>query len=190
MFTPKIKRLGFFLLLLLVLLVLFFFLFKKIFWSEKEEIPSVPREQIPVQETPQKEEAFPFSEHEEQLIAESNLQTLATSFVERFGSFSSQSDFTNIKDVYPLVTEVYQKELEDLVEKSVPPAEYYGVTTRVLSIKIQMQDEQTGVATLLVSTQKEEAVGSVQNVRVRYQDIILHYVKEGGVWKVNAAAWQ
>ena len=40
-----------------------------------------------------------------------------------------------------------------------------------------------------MNTQREEAIGSPQNISVKYQEIELEYVMEGGVWKVDSANW-
>ena len=191
--THKTKRL---LIILLAFLFLLFVLF--LLWWVWKRVPEpssisktpVEREDIPREEKQNFQEIIPSYQSEKEAVTESSLQTLATSFVERFGSFSSESDFANIEDVYPLMSTSYQEEMEEVVAKSVAPADYYAITTRVLNIKIETLDEEAGTATVTVSTQREEAIADIQDVKVRYQTIVLTFVKENGIWKVDSALWQ
>ena len=192
--THKTKR------LIVILLALLFLLFVLLLlWWVWKRVPEpsslskapVEREDIPREEKKQTfQDNIPSYRNEEQVVVESSLQTLATSFVERFGSFSWESDFANIEDVYPLMSTSYQEEMEEVVAKSVAPADYYAITTRVLNIKIEILDEEAGTATVTVSTQREEAIADIQDVKVRYQTIVLTCVKENGVWRVDSALWQ
>ncbi|EKD32794.1 MAG: hypothetical protein ACD_76C00145G0002 [uncultured bacterium] len=114
---------------------------------------------------------------------------LAKTFSERFGSFSTESEFQNIRDVIPLATAGYSAELESMLTLSVTSGEYYGVSTRVISTDVISLNDAAGTASVSVNTQRQEAKVSVQNTRVYYQTIELDFVKESGVWKVSKASW-
>lgn len=111
-------------------------------------------------------------------------------FVERFASYSSESDFANVTDVVPLVTSTLATRLQaSAKEQQINSADraYYGISTKVISQKVQEQTD--SAATLLVSTQRAESIGSPGNTTVRYQDITVMLVKEGDSWKVNDYSW-
>ncbi len=118
--------------------------------------------------------------------------TVARTFVERIGSYSSQSNFQNVDDVSSLVTEKLNATLQQSAKKSreeEPEGDgYYGVSTAFLGTKT-ISESSTGI-TLMVQTQREEAFGSPANEEIRYQSIEVTLVKEGDAWKVDAFTWQ
>lgn len=118
-----------------------------------------------------------------------SVQTTVKTFVERYGSFSTEANFANLRDVLPLMT----GELEAATRATLanPPAatEYYGVTTKVVAVNVKAMDETALTATVTISTQREEAKGSPQNISVKYQSITLTLRKVSGEWKVSGATW-
>jgi len=127
---------------------------------------------------------------EEQIIAQTDIQSLSRTFVERYGSFSTESEFANLVDVMPLMSERFALTTQSLINSTEQDEEYYGVTTKVITIDVDEMDEESGVATATISTQREEAQSAVNNISVRYQTIVLTFVMEKGVWKVDSASWQ
>lgn len=133
----------------------------------------------------------------EQLQQEKQTRTqsagiIATSklFVERFGSYSNEADFQNIRDVIPLMSQAFgAATTADLATKKQPTG-FYGITTRVITVKVVSQDEKAGTATIDLSTQRVEENGSAQNTKTKYQDVELTFVKESGVWKIDSATWR
>ena|SRR3989338_4692785 len=120
------------------------------------------------------------------------VEAFSRSFVERYGSYSNQSDFENIENLYPFMTEKMQGSAEAFVmqERATQKRtqEYTGVTTRVLSTRIVTQSDSR--ATLTLKTQRTESGAALPAPRVYYQDIELSLVSEGGVWKVDEAKWK
>lgn len=79
------------------------------------------------------------------------VKQLSRIFIERFASYSNQSNNSNLQDVLPLATASMQKWLlTQTVEQS---DEYQGVTTKVLSSEILEQDENS--ASVAISVQQE-----------------------------------
>jgi hypothetical protein len=115
--------------------------------------------------------------------------TVGRIFVERFGSFSSESDYENIDDVMTLATTSLQSRLEDLAEtaRGERNDEYYGVSTRIITVKTEVATETS--ARFLITTQREEAIADPGNTSVRYQDIRVELLKEGDSWLVDAFTW-
>ena len=123
---------------------------------------------------------------------ESSLKAMALTFAERFGSYSNQSNFSNLDALRDLMT-VRMKIWADSYQASqagIEDAAYYGVTTQALSAQITAFEESLGQAEIVVTTQRQEAKVSTVNPRVFYQDLKLQLVKTGEGWKVDSAEWQ
>lgn len=120
------------------------------------------------------------------------IEAFARSFAERYGSYSNQSDFENIENLYPFMTEKMQVSAQAFVSaqraKQKGTETYAGITTRVLSTHSVSQTSLPAVLT--IKTQRTESGGALRNTRVYYQDIELSLVSEGGVWKVDQATWK
>ncbi|MFC1787927.1 hypothetical protein ACFLZY_01770 [Patescibacteria group bacterium] len=153
-------------------------------------IPVEQTQTPPVEITEQTTQPTAGQIEQEARIQSSSIQTLAKVFVERYGSFSSEAHFANLNDVMSLITDSLAAEFKRIPETTLPSPEYYGVTTRLVSVDVDFLDEQNGQASLTVNTQREEAKGSPQNLSVRYQGIKLEMEKVTGIWKVSSAVWQ
>lgn len=124
-------------------------------------------------------------ERQEELSA----ATLAGVFTERFGSYSSESDFANLYDVISLATSSYRQEILNLIArlKASSSGQYYGVTTRVISKTVIA--EEAGVTVFEVLTQREESIGDASSSSIRYQTLRLKLRQEDDLWKVDGAEW-
>lgn len=120
---------------------------------------------------------------------ELSVETVAKSFAERYGSYSSQSNFQNLRDLMPLMTSSFQVETENLIATLEVEDMYHGITTRVLSVDVTLSEDET-IATCDVQTQREEAWASPLNAEVTYQVLALLLVKDAGEWKVDNATWE
>jgi hypothetical protein len=118
--------------------------------------------------------------------------TFARIFVERFGSYSSESDFANVDDILALATPRFQAELESLVETYREQLEdqegYTGISTLFIGYKTLSETETS--ATLLVTTQREESVGNPDNTTLRYQDVEVALVRNGDSWLIDDVTWK
>jgi len=128
------------------------------------------------------------------LPRETSLAALARSFVERYGSYSNQSDFENIEVLYPFMTDRMRAAAEASTAANranrVPGSadSYTGITTKALAIKVRSQT--VSAAQVQVSTQRIESNIKTSSPRVYYQDIILTFEYKGGEWKVDEAEWK
>ena len=190
--TERQKRITIYALILLILLLLLGWLLFILF-SGGGESSEVTDETVVIEEV-----ADPIPERttisEEELEAErevrdtsSDVISLSKTFVERYGSYSNEADFSNLEDLIPLMSDSFAAETELFIDGAVAPEEYYGVSTQVITVSVE--GETDSAATVTLTTQREEAVESPQNTTVKYQDIQLTFVKEGGVWKIDSATW-
>lgn len=123
-------------------------------------------------------------------VAQAGIEAFARSFVERYGSFSNQSNYENLEDLYPFMTARLRREAEATVsaaraKSSGALPEYFGVTTRVMAVKKNSVSGDR--AELLIATQRQN---SGTNSALIYQDIALTLVKTEGQWKVDGATWR
>jgi hypothetical protein len=120
------------------------------------------------------------------------VEAMARSFAERFGSFSNQSNFENLTDLYPFMTKKMIQWAEDFIATRKGQAksqnEYFGITTKALATRIISQDKDQ--ITIVVTTQRRESTATTLNNRVYLQDIELKIVKENDLWKVDEAKWK
>ncbi len=128
---------------------------------------------------------------EPEQVGRESLGRLAASFAERFGSFSNQANFDNIKDLEVLMTEKmrlwsrnYIKELK--VQEQT--GQFYAITTKALNAKVVSYDSEAGQAKVKVTTQRQETKGQAAPA-VFYQDLVLQFAKQNGKWKVDSIAW-
>lgn len=169
--------------ILIALLVLLWFMFKQ---PRVPEAPTSVPEQQATQTVP---EVNPASVPAPGVVSAS---TVARTFIERFGSYSSESDFANVDDIMALATARYQEELRGIVagyrRQFSQQTNYSGVSTYVITLKTT--DESVAATSFLVTTQREEAVGNPGNTTVRYQDVDIDLVKVGDNWLIDDLRWQ
>ncbi|MFA6130945.1 MAG: hypothetical protein WC730_01630 [Patescibacteria group bacterium] len=116
--------------------------------------------------------------------------SIARSFVERFGSFSTEADYQNVTDVIPLATTQLSARLQTIAEEARAEEEgdYYGVSTRVIIVEVE--EETDDAVTLRLTTQREESIGSPEDTSLRYQDILVYLQKHEKSWLVDNFTWQ
>ena len=121
---------------------------------------------------------------------EVNLEQIARMFAERFGSYSNQSNFENIKDLQVFMTDYMKKWSEEYIAEHSTGASpiYWGVTTNALSIKSSDIDDSE--ATVVVATRRRETSADHDNYKVYNQDLKVLFKRVGGVWLVDGAYWQ
>ena len=60
-----------------------------------------------------------------------------------------------------------------------------------LAKEIKEYDEDSGQASILVHTRRQEAIGSTSNISNTFnQDIIIDLLKENDIWKIDNAKWE
>lgn len=120
---------------------------------------------------------------------ESPPDVIARTFVERFGSYSTDIDYKNVEDVMTLATAGLTGQLGDLLSdaRNAPETGYYGVSTHVISV--DTVDETDTTATLEMTTQRQETIDNPSNTSVRYQDIVIELTKSGNRWLVSNFTW-
>jgi len=119
---------------------------------------------------------------------EQALTTVARNFAERFGSFSTDSDYANLAEVKLLASARVSAQLDRLMTAEAG-AQYYGVSSKVLKVEITNLDESQGEAAVTVVLQREETNARQQNL-VYYQELYLTFISSAGNWLVDSYNWQ
>lgn len=118
------------------------------------------------------------------------LQQLASNFVERYGSYSNQSNYENIADLKPFMTQLMQKSADNFVAAKIKESNkiYFGISTRVLSSEILSINSNQAIVT--VNCQKQESTGSASNSKIYYETAQISFSKENSAWKVAKIEWK
>lgn len=116
---------------------------------------------------------------------------LARIFTERFGSYSNRNNFENITTLEPFMTERMQTEMAEYIDANTKegiPDEFYGITTTVVSTKLDGFTEEQS-ATVTVGTKRVETRGQ-QDPTVLTQDASVKFQYVEGNWKVDKFTWK
>lgn len=122
-----------------------------------------------------------------------DLQKMASSFVERFGSYSNHSNYGNITSLQTLMTDEMAERVQEFVKEKKSEeysGTYQGVTTNALTSEVNSFDSSSGNASIVVTTKRRESTDSESNVNTYTQKITVNFVKEDGMWKVDEAEWE
>jgi len=150
----------------------------------------------PVAEEPVKPTATvqPISRLKKAEVGADDLARMSSAFAERFGSFSNQSDYGNVRDLQIFMTDTMKiwadNYITDARARKIQTTIYYGIVTKAISNEVKQFDADIGQAEILVKTQRRESAGIAGNSATFYQDIIIKYVREQGVWRVSGIYWQ
>lgn len=174
-------------LLVLIVLFLLWWWFGRQFASPEQTLEPPPVENVVILpqkslviENPLPRGRSPLTEGELQV------RNLARNFTERYGSFSTESNFQNLKDLLPLVTRSLELDFEQTMAAAVREDQYRGVETKALSITVESLTPQS--AEVIVGTQRvwtDERLAAT----VSYQTIELTMVRIGDFWYVDTAEW-
>ena len=180
-----------------IIYVIFFYKFS----SQPEQIVEQPAAEQPaktiqpiVEQPVTPITAQPISPLKKAEVRSDDLARMASAFAERFGSFSNQSDYGNVRDLQIFMTETMkiwaENYINDARARKTQTTIYYGIVTKAISSEAKQFDADTGQAEILVKTQRRESAGIAGNSATFYQDIIIKYIREQGVWRVNGVYWQ
>ena len=127
-------------------------------------------------------------------LQQEDLKRLASSFAERFGSFSNHSNYGNIQDLKLFMSSKMKvwadKYITEAIARAADTSIYYGITTKAIAADVKQFDDNADRAEILVKTKRRESTGVTSNSSGFYQDIFINFAKENGAWKVDSAYWQ
>lgn len=114
------------------------------------------------------------------------LTLFSRTFIERYGTWSNQSNFENFNDLYPYMTDKLKIGTQTMVGQKMADFNvnnsYYGVTTKILSLEINdfNQDARTEFS---AKVQQQESKDNVNNIF--YKTVKLVLIKNGPDWQAD-----
>ena len=122
----------------------------------------------------------------------SAVKNVALSFVERFGTFTNESNYQSINDLMPVLTASSQSWLlntyiPSLVKEHDPRGFFYRIITDARTAEIIEQKDTT--LKMRVATQREETKGEAP-AESFIQNIVLDLVNENNNWLINGVYWE
>ena len=185
--------------LLLIAVIIYFMFFYK-FPAPPELVNEQPTSQPQAVITPEPTSTKPpvtiqpVSPLKRTEVKPDDLARMAAAFAERFGSFSNQSDYGNLRDLQIFMTDGLKTWAQNYINearlKKADTSIYYGIVTKAVLSEVRQFDGDLGQAEILVKTQRRESAGVTGNSSTFYQDIIIKYRREGKVWQVDGVYWQ
>lgn len=117
-----------------------------------------------------------------------SISRAATSFIERYGSYSSDSNFDNIDALDSVMTEDMKKQAQNVIKNGLGTTEYYSITTQAVSVNfIDFVEGSTG-ATLEVFTRRTEQKG-LNDPTIFSQTARLQLNRVDNQWKIDSFKW-
>jgi len=127
-------------------------------------------------------------------VGEEDLKQMAGLFAERFGSYSNQSNYRNLRDLEIFMTAKLAAWAEDFIKKQIESKTdtsiYYGISSKAISMTVKEFKAEEGLARIMVGTQRRESLATGANAAGFGQNIEIVFRKQGGIWKVDEANWQ
>ena len=119
-------------------------------------------------------------------VEQAGVTQLARVFTERYGTYSTQNDSQNIKEVESLCTRALWSKISARIGASADNQNFVGVTTRVITTDLVSWNGST--ATIELRTMRtEEKSGNVTN---KYQNAEAKLIKSGENWLVDQFVWK
>lgn len=141
-------------------------------------------------DAPRNYQLYDVSKEDPYLVGVNDAAKLSSSFAERLGSFSNQSDYSNITDLKIFMTTTMRDWADDYVadlKSQKYSGEYYGITTRTLTTKVINSSENS--AKIEVTTERRETRADAPGDAYQ-QKMTLDLVKNNNEWLVDGAYWE
>ncbi|MBI4262133.1 hypothetical protein HY624_01255 [Candidatus Uhrbacteria bacterium] len=117
---------------------------------------------------------------------ETTLENFVRSFVERYGSYSTDAPFENLQRTFDDMTDRFRSAEERKIKPSSGATPFYGVAVHVQSMKILEQSPER--VRVSVAAQWEEERGEITQSSRKTAELIL--LASGKQWKVDRVTWK
>jgi vacuolar-type H+-ATPase catalytic subunit A/Vma1 len=175
----------------ILILVLFLLALFLLWWllRKEEPAPSPRAREAPAAEVKKEEVSLvaPLVVRESADEEEAGAIAVARMFAERYASFSSESDFANVKDLFPLMTLSLREREEARIRAAGSGGEYLGITSSVVTMSTITMNENE--AMIEAGLQRRVTEGEARTEETRYETLRLQLLKENGSWFVTEVGW-
>ncbi len=118
-------------------------------------------------------------------VEQNAVEQLAKIFVERYGTYSTDNEFQNIKESQTLVTKSLWSRISAGINAKETTQNFVGLTTKVMSTRLTAwESSQASVELKVMRTEDKNGV-----ISTRYQNATVGMLKEDGVWLANTLVW-
>ncbi len=120
-------------------------------------------------------------------LIKSQLIVQARSFVERYGTYSLDNGFNNLKYLRPMVSQKLNKEFEDKINQGFSSdLNRFNQITEVTGIEIKSFENEKAI--ILVNAQEKKDTNLESTFKQRTVEII--FIKENNFWRVDEINYQ
>lgn len=116
---------------------------------------------------------------------QNQVRQLAKIFMERYGTFSTDSNFENIREVQPLVNADLWKKISGPLTSTAKPTSFSSATTQVIGTEITNWSE-TSAEVAIRAVKNENKAGVVKDSQLLGTVTLL---KQGDNWLVSKFTW-
>lgn len=119
-------------------------------------------------------------------VEQKGVEQLAKIFIERYGTYSTDNEFENIKESEALATKSLWTKISLGINVKNQNSEFLGLTTKVVSAtRVSWSDSKAVFDLKIMRNENKNGVASN-----RYQNVTVEMAKENGVWLANNLIWQ
>ena len=126
-------------------------------------------------------------------LAAADLENKIARFIERWGTYSNQSDFSSLKSLDPQMTSKMQSFVEfyiDQIKQDQPyQAGYYGITTKSVAVDLGNFNSGLRFTKAEVGTRRVETIGDAESNTFN-QNVTVDLVKVNNEWLVDGVFWE
>lgn len=150
--------------------------------------------QEPVGAEKEAEKTIPSVQGEQEVLTEqeagiqSQLTIQARAFIERHGSYSSDSGYENLTELLDFMSEKLAVESSVKIEQGIDQEQgFFGFVTKVGSVELLAFDQDSR-AEFRAQVQEQEMRPGQTDIRNKTVDLV--FVKEQGAWKVDSISFK
>lgn len=174
---------------LVLLIILFWFVFRN---SAKIPEPTINNNPTLSETIQQQLKELPPAATGGEVIDEApilDIKQFAFLVAERYGSYSSQNDFSGLKEIQLLATDNLKAYLDSQIGSSHDNGlVYQGVTTKALAADINLLAN--GQKAEVAVKAQRQLISEDRQEQVSYQTLSMKLIKEGDAWRVDYLKWQ
>jgi hypothetical protein len=124
-----------------------------------------------------------------ELVEKSEIERVARLFVERFGSYSNYSDFSNITSLFSVMTPSMRNVAQGIIEAGVDQNDYNSVITKLITYNLaSFTSKQSAAVQVIVQEDRQAEANGLIQTNQKTGTIQLRY--EQGAWKVHSLLYQ
>lgn len=169
--------------LIIIAVIVVFIIVAAIILTQKDKSISTPSVQKKVSEEISSETEEKEKEQIDQIaVLKSRLGLQARSFIARYGTYSSDNRYGNLKMLLPQMSAKFAQETSKKISLKEEIQGFVSLTTKVVNLNLKEFDEE---ATISFVIQVQEREISANQTELKQRVIEISFIKENDQWKVD-----